>query len=313
MLEEVLRQILQSLLLSCLYSLTALGLTLSYSVTKIANFAHAEYVTVGAYMVVIGTIFFNLNVTLSLILAIVIAALVALGTDELVFKPLYKRGASSLQLLVASIGVGLFIRYLLSIYADVYDLLNVKAMFSVNPIFYIGYGAFTNVHLIALSTTGILLGLLYLLRAKTRIGKAMRALSSNMELAQVSGIPIWRVRRLSWLLAGALAGVGGGIWALYTNINPESGWRLLLWIFSASIIGNLVSFPGTVLGGFVIGFSENLGMWFANRSLGIDPAYKPIVAYLAIAITLLIRQSGLSIRGLALPSGLFRRFRGEHA
>ena len=306
--DEMLRQVMQSLLVSCLYSLTAIGLTLSYSVTRIPNFAHAEYVTTGAYVVTLSTIFMGLNPLVSLVLGMVITGLTALVTDELIFKPLYKRGATSLQLLVASIGVGLFLRYLLSIYADLADVLNVKARFVLIPLFYVGYGVFTNVHLIAVLLTVVLLASLYLLLFRTRIGKAMRALSSNLELAQASGIPIWNVRRLAWLIAGILAGVGGGIWALYTNVNPEVGWRLLLWIFAASIIGGLKSIPQTILGGFVIGFAENLGMWAFNRFLGVDTAYKPVIAYGAIATVLLVRESE-GLKGIKNAWSLMLRFK----
>jgi branched-chain amino acid transport system permease protein/neutral amino acid transport system permease protein len=293
--EEALRQVVSSLLVSVFYSTAAVGLTLSFNITKIANFAHAEYITIGAYVGAILTLI-GLDPLLALITAALVASIVALLTDEVFYKPLYKRGARPLQLFVASIGVGLFLRYLMSLYADIGDMLFLSSRFSQQPLFYLGYGAVTNLHILSIILFILFIGFLYSLVSRTKIGKGMRAIASNPELALVSGIPVWKIRRIAWLIAGSAAGLAGVLWSYYTSINPETGWRMLLWVFSASIIGGFTSIWQTVLGGFIIGYSENMVMWFLNSLFNIDPAYKPLIPYGVIVITLLVRKPPALLR-----------------
>lgn len=295
LIEEALRQVVSSLLVSILYSTAAVGLTLSFNVTKIANFAHAEYLTLGAYLAAVLTLA-NLDPLLALLFAGGFAGLVALSIDEAFYKPLHRRGARPLQLFVASIGVDLFLRYLISVYADIGDVLFLSSRFAQQPLFYLGHGAFTNLHVISITSFVIFMALLYYMVGKTKIGKAMRAIASNPELAMVSGIPVWKIRRISWVIAGFAAGLAGALWSYYTSINPESGWRMLLWVFSASIIGGFTSIWQTVLGGFIIGYSENMVMWFLNSVFGVDPAYKPLIPYGVIVVTLLIRKPPALLR-----------------
>lgn len=290
MLDEVVKNSLQGLLVSCLYSLGALSLTLSYSVTRIANFAVGEYVTLGAYAAAIATLY-GVDPYAALAVSSLVAAGLAVAVDEAVYKPLYRRGSTSLQLLIASIGVMLLLRYIWSIYADYRGILFLSSRYSVNPLVYVLGAPLTNLHILAASILASVGVILYILRHRTMVGKAMRAIASNPELAGISGIPVWRVRRIMWAISGALAGLMGGLWAFYTSITTETGWRLLLWMFASSVIGGIRSIPLTIAGGFIIGFSENLGMWFFNRFFGVDTAYKPIIAYMAIAISLLVGRS----------------------
>jgi branched-subunit amino acid ABC-type transport system permease component len=293
--DELLREVMSSILVSALYALAALGLTLSFKVTKIANLAHAEYIVIGSYVAAYLTLIY-IDPLLSLLVSALIIGSIAIIIDELFYKPLYRRGATSLQLFVASIGAGLFLRYLLSIYADMKDLLFLNSAYSRQPIFYLGYGVFTNLHILSLSTLTIYSFILYLILFRTKIGRGIRAVASNIELAQVSGIPVWRIRRLTWFLAGAAAGLAGGLWSYYTSVNPESGWRLLLWVFASSAIGGFTSLWQTLLGGFIVGFSENVVMWSLNRSFGIDPAYKPLIPYVIIVFVLIFRRKMFLMR-----------------
>ncbi|RLG50513.1 MAG: branched-chain amino acid ABC transporter permease [Thermoproteota archaeon] len=286
--------LLTALLLGSLYTLMALGLTMTYAVTSIPNFAHAEFVTIGAYIMAVAVNFGKLGLVGGLASAFLFAALVALATDELVFKKLAALGATPLHLLTASIGVGLVLRYTLSIVADLKGLLSVKTRVVVNPVATIGQAYLTTLHLWAVPTTLAVVAVLHLVFMKTKIGKAMRAMASNLDLARVSGINTTLVRRVTWVIAGGLAGVAGGFWSVYSPINPETGWVALLWIFAASILGGFRSFYGTVLGGYVVGFSESLGITFLSRYLGVNVAYKPMIALLIIVVVFLWKPTGLA-------------------
>src|SRR5439155_1005897 len=253
----------QSVLIGSLYALMALGLTLTYAVAKIPNFAHAEYVTVGAYTAALVTIAFGGAITLggsgaaaaivaAFALAFVVAAAIALLSDELVFRPLFRRAATSLHLLVASIGVGLIIRYALSLLVAPYDFLVVTPRIGKDLIRLPGGEALavagapvTNLLAGAIPTTFGIVAALYLLFTRTRIGKGMRAMASNFDLARVAGIKTTNIRRFTWLLAGGLAGLGGAFWIVDVPGTPEMGWGILLWLFAASILGGFTSIWGT--------------------------------------------------------------------
>ena len=300
MIEEFASPLLMSLLLGSLYSMMALGLTMTYAVTRIANFAHAEMVTVGAYAAVVVANTFGAGPIEMLVVALISTAVLGVAIDETVFKPLFNRGATSLHLLVASIGVGLAVRYILSIFADIHNMLNVKARIMVQPVAVIGHGMLTTLHLWVLPTVAITVAVLHFMLTATKLGKAMRATASNFDLARVSGIKTDLIRRITWVIAGGLAGVSGAFWCIYSPVNPETGWRALLWIFSASILGGFVSFYGTILGGYIVGFAENVGIAVMSRWFGISVAYKPLIALAIIIAVFLLRPTGLA--GITLPS-----------
>jgi branched-subunit amino acid ABC-type transport system permease component len=287
--EEALGQLPVSLLASSLYAMAATGLTLNFMVTRFSDFAVGEYLTVGCYVAALLTIQ-GIDPLTSLFASGLAASLVALAADELGYKRLEIRGATVLQVFIAAVGVSLFIRYVISSIADIYDVLFLTSRFRLEALTYLGNRPFTNLHLLAVTSLVLTIVVLTYLSYRTKTGKAMRAIASNRNLALSSGIPIWRIRAFTRLIMGFLAGVSGALWAYYTSINPESGWRLLLWVFAAAIIGNLTNFPLTVVGGLLIGFTENLGMWGLSRMFGLETAYKPLIPYLAIAVVLLYRN-----------------------
>lgn len=294
MVAELVDPILQSLLLGSLYTMMAVGLTMTYAVTRVPNFAHAEFITVGAYTSVAVVNILGRGPVESFVLAFLASAGVALASDELVFRPLFRRGATPLHLLVASIGLGLVIRYVLSIVVGSYDFLVVKSRIIKEILFSVGGAPFTNLHAWAIPTTVALVLVLYLLFTGTRLGKAMRAMASNFDLARVAGIKTTQVRRFTWLLAGGLGGLGGAFWSVNVPITPETGWGILLWLFAASILGGFVSYWGTITGGYVVGFAENLGISALHKTFGVSLSYRPMIALVIIVLVFLIRPQGFT-------------------
>jgi branched-chain amino acid transport system permease protein/neutral amino acid transport system permease protein len=292
---DLVAPLLDTLVLGSLYTIMALGLTITYKVTRIPNFAHGELVTVGSYASVAAVNVWGRGLGEALLLAFVASALVAIIADELAFKPLFKRGATPLHLLVASIGVGLVIRYVLAIFANVYNMLSVKSNLLADTLISFGPGAnLTTLHLWVPAATASSVVALHLLFTRTRIGKGMRAMASNFDLARASGIPTDRVRRMTWILAGGFAGIAGAFWSVYAPTDPEIGWRALLWAFAASILGGFVSIPGTIAGGYIVGASENFGIAILRGNYGVDSAYKPMIALVIIVAVFLIRPTGFA-------------------
>jgi len=294
------------LLLGSLYGLMALGLTLIFRVTKIANFAYAEYITYAGYaafaasMLASGAAAFAAG----LLAAIIIGALASLLSDELTFKPLWHRGADSLTLLVASMGVGFVMRYSL-LGAAVFANWPLQVQPNVkNPVLATvgGLAYISGAHVAAVVAAIVTAAAMHVLFTKTRTGKAMRATASNPVLARISGINIYYIRRLTWLIAGAIGGVAGFLYSYYNPLNPESGWQMLLWIFAAAIMGGF-TFYGALVSGIILGLAEALIGFYMNTFLGISTAYSPVIALVALVLVLLFRPEGV----IRLETHMLRR------
>ncbi|MCE4600415.1 MAG: branched-chain amino acid ABC transporter permease [Desulfurococcales archaeon] len=286
------------LLVGSLYGMMGLGLTLIYRVTKIPNFAYAEYITYGGYAAaaVAAMKAGSLGVTAGALAALAIAAVIALVTDELGFKPLWRRGASPLHLLVASIGVGFILRYgLLGVVVLFFSTRYLEVATPQRSISLVNIGgivSITTAHVLAVLAAVILASMLWFMFTRTRIGKAMRATASNPTLARISGINIFAIRRLAWLIAGALAGFSGFVYAYYNVVNPESGWLMLLWIFAAAIMGGFTFF-GTMISGIILGLAEQIISFIAQYTIGTGAQYSPLIALAIMFIVLLYKPEGV--------------------
>ena len=286
--------IVNTIQIGSLYALMALGITLTFSVIRLPNFAHAEYVTVGAFAALIVSLSGEVNPLVIMTAAFVVGALVALVSHLAVFKPLEGRNVSLYSLILASFAVGLILRYILFMIADYYNLFDTRIRIPLQIIYREGALILTNVFAWVAPTSIVLVILLTLLLNATPLGREMRALANNISLARVIGIPVERVKNYTWILVGGLAGVAGALWGLQTAVSPLMGWVAILSVFAAAILGGLSSFSGTILGAYVVAFSENTVMLFLNFNFGVDLAYKPAIPFFIIIVVLLIRPQGFT-------------------
>lgn len=286
--------IVNTIQIGSLYALMALGITLTFSVIRLPNFAHAEYVTVGAFAALIVSLSGEVNPLVIMTAAFVVGALVALVSHLAVFKPLEGRNVSLYTLILASFAVGLILRYILFMIADYFNLFDTRIRIPLQIIYRNGALILTNVFAWVAPTSIVLVVLLTLLLNATPLGREMRALANNISLARVIGIPVERVKNYTWILVGGLAGVAGALWGLQTAVSPLMGWVAILSVFAAAILGGLSSFSGTILGAYVVAFSENTVMLFLNFNFGVDLAYKPAIPFFIIIVVLLIRPQGFT-------------------
>ena len=277
-----------------LYALMALGITLTFSVMKLPNFAHAEYVTAGAYAALIVSLSGVLNPLVIMIAAFAVGALTALISHLAVFKPLESRDVSFYTLILSSFAVGLIIRYILFTMADYFNLFDLRIAIPLQILLREGYLILSNLFAWVVPTSIVLVIILTLLLNRTPLGREMRALADNIILARVIGIRVERVKNYTWLLVGGLAGVAGALWGLQTAVHPLMGWGAIISVFAAAILGGLSSFSGTVLGAYVVAFSENTVMLFLNVNYGIDLAFKPAIPFIIIIAVLLLRPQGFT-------------------
>ncbi len=290
----LMNSIVNTIQVGSLYALMALGITLTYSVMKLPNFAHAEYITAGAYTALIVSQSGPAHPILILAAAFAVGALTALASHQMVFKPLERQRASFYTLLLASFAIGLIIRYILYIIADQFSLFETRIRIALEIIYRSETVILTNVFMWVVPTSILLVILLTLLLNYTPLGREMRALANNISLARVIGIAVERVKNNTWLLVGGLAGVAGALWGLNTSVSPLTGWIAILSVFAAAVLGGLSSFSGTILGAYVVAFSENTVMQFLNFYLDVDFGLKPAIPFMMIILVLLIRPQGFT-------------------
>ena len=301
------------LVIGLIYGLAGIGLSLTYSILSFANFAHGDHVTAGAFsgwavayaiagsgaaelgsrllvqaspgQVGASIVSTPLAILAGLLAAMVLAVALALVMDRLVYKPM--RGAEGISLLIASVGVAFALRYLL---AFVFGT-NSRGVTASVPRYTIG-GLVVNAHEITLAATALALMLgVHLLLQRTKLGKAMRAMADNEDLARVTGIPTERVIRWTWIVGGGLAGAAGYLVVLKTGtISYSFGWVLLLLIFAAVILGGIGSVYGAMAGGVIIGLTENVALVWLR---GPYSDFTLPVAFGLMILILLVRPSGL--------------------
>ena len=286
--------LIRSLQVGSLYALMALGITLTMSVIKLPNFAHAEYITVGAYTALIVSSNLSSNIILILGFAFVVTAIVAVGSHISVFHPLEKQKSSMYTMLLASFATGLIIRYIIFLIADTFDLFDKRIQAPLEIWYRNDRMILTNIFFWVVPTSIGLVIVLNILLNYTPLGREMRALADNFDLAKVIGIRVERVKLFTWLLVGGIAGVAGALWGIYTSVTPLMGWHAILSVFAAAILGGLSSFPGTILGAYLVGLSENTIMQLLNYYAGVGFNFKPAIPFIIIILVLLFRPQGFT-------------------
>ncbi len=264
-------------------ALAAIGLTLTYGILRLSNFAHGDFMTLGAYFTWLANIN-GINIWLAMILGAVGTIAMMLIAEFLLWKPMRDRRASDTTLIIISIGLALFLRSgILLIWGSSnqsYDLPVVKALeFGDLRI------AYYRVIVIALAIAAILA--LHFLLQNSKIGKAMRAVADNIDLARVSGINVERVVLWTWIITGVLTAVAGGMYGLITTVRPNMGWFLILPMFASVILGGIGNPYGAIAGALTIGIAQELSVPFLGSQ------YKLGVALFIMVVILLIRPQGL--------------------
>ncbi|MGV8079407.1 MAG: branched-chain amino acid ABC transporter permease [Syntrophales bacterium] len=277
--DILLQSIVNGILAGCIYALFAMGLTLIYGVLNFVNFAHGELIMWGAYFLYLFVSEpFSLPLGVAVAPAILCTVCLGMVMDFAIFRPLRK--ADRLTLLIAAMGLSFLLRNAAQLFwgAEVRTYgLDISRGFQ-----FLGVSLTAQQILIIVVTVICVIGV-YLLFFRTSIGKSMRAVSDNLDLARVVGINARRSIRAAWIVSAALAGTGGILLALDTNLNPEMGVINLVKAFAATLIGGVGNLWGALLGGLLIGLAENLSV------LVISPGYKDAVAFAIMVVILLTR------------------------
>ncbi len=279
-----------------IYVVASIGLTLTLAVVKLPNFAHAEFLTVGAYVGVIVSRLYPNNLLIVSVSAFLVCSLMAVAIHYVVYKPLMDRKVSIYFLVLASFAVAQFVRYVVfawaaSVTPNLLDAQEDIRIYTVGSIF---QAQVSNIYLLAIILAIVISVLLALFFNLTHLGKSMRAIANNFDLARISGINVSLAVNIMWIIAGGLGGLGGVVLGTYTSITPVLGFSTLLDIFAVVIIAGLTSFVGTIIGGYLVGFSTNTIIEALNYYFGVPFGYQPLLPFAMIVIVLLVKPTGLA-------------------
>ncbi|PWV71784.1 branched-chain amino acid ABC transporter permease [Halomonas sp. A11-A] len=309
-----------------IYAIGAIGVTLIFSIMRFAHFAHADMMTFGAFMVLLLTAAFpgvggSVGLPTPVVMlppAILLTALLALGIDKAFYKPLRTHGVKPIVMVIGSLGVTLMLQGLIRLFAgtsgqSLYMAGERKEIYRLALPFE-GVRApivITEPQIILFVLTIACVVGLHLFLGRSRLGKAMRAMSDNPDLARASGINTNAIVAVTWVIAGGLAAIAGTLLALDVTFKPDLSFFLLLPIFAAAIVGGVGHPWGAIAGGFVVGFAETLAVfnwavllrpiahhfpeWLElPRSMAfVGTEYKIVVPFFILVAILVWRPTGL--------------------
>ena len=276
--------IINGLVIGSIIAITAIGLSMIYKTLHFVNFAHGDIVTFAAYIALFANTSSGMNLACAFLVAVLATILLGVFMEKVVWLPMRRKNATRTTLIIISIGFALVLRNAIIFVwggdTKSYDI-PVRRGFDL-------FGAtITPNQVLVIVAAVILMFFLHYILSRTMIGKAMRALSDNIDLARISGIDVDRTILWTWVIGLGLAASGGVLYGLVTAIRPSMGWFLLLPIFAAIVLGGIGNPYGTIAGGMIIGLSQEL-------STAVLPTeYKFAVSFVVMTVVLLIKPEGL--------------------
>lgn len=278
--------VVNSLIAGAIYTLVALGFNLIYGATKFFNLVHGVMAAIGGYAVFYFAKTLGLNVYVAIIFGVVLAGFVGFGLDKFVYLPLRKRKASSMVLLVASLGVMTALQAVIAIlFSSQFKTLSQYV--GAQKLFEVFGGVITQTQIVMLLVAALVMAGLVLLLYKTQFGKAVRAISDDEEVARIVGINTNKIIGYVFFIGSAIAGLVGILIGFDIGIEPTMGLSLLLKGVIASIVGGVGNIYGGVLGAFLLGFVENFGIW------KISGEWKDAIAFALLIGFLIFRPRGI--------------------
>ncbi|MGH2872923.1 MAG: branched-chain amino acid ABC transporter permease [Solirubrobacteraceae bacterium] len=267
-------------------ALGAIGLTFVYGILRLVNFAHGDFLTFGAYMALLLNVGAQIPLVASILFAMAATAALSVLLELGLWRPLRRRGAAGLQLMLATIGLAYILRYGLQFVAgpDEQQLrVNVTSSVAIGGGAHIGRTILISALVAYAVIAAVTLGLRF-----SRPGKQIRALADSIELAETTGLNTSNLIVGTWVVGGALAGLAGTLYVMSVGaFDPQFGFTLLLPLFAAVLVGGVGSPYGAIAGGIVLGLAEE---W---STLFINPDWQIVVAFGVLIATLLIRPEGI--------------------
>ncbi len=275
--------VVNGLAVGSIIALAAIGLTLTYGILRLSNFAHGDFMTLGAYLtLVVNTA--GVNIWLAMLVGAAMTVVAVLVSEKVIWSPMRVRRASSTTLVIISIGLALFLRNgIILVWGGGNQSYNLPVSEAL-PIFGLRI-AYYDIVVTVLAVVAI--AALHYLLQNTRIGKAMRAVADDIDLARVTGINVDRVVIWTWMIAGGLTALSGSMLGLVEAVRPNMGWFLILPLFAAVILGGIGNPYGAIAGAIIIGIAQEVSTYW------LPTEYKLGVALVIMLLVLLFRPQGI--------------------
>jgi branched-chain amino acid transport system permease protein len=293
------QQLVFGLALGTVYGLIALGYTMVYGILFMINFAHGEIFMIGAYVgwwvlswllqAQLATLHPAWVVPLLLANAMLFTGMLGVGLERFAYRPLYLRGATRLGPLISAIGASIFLQNAVMLTQGArMKVYMTNLLFPRTWRFQVAGVSISALVLVMIGVAGLMMWGLHVLVQRTNLGRAIRAVAEDREMAAVMGVNVRRVIASTFFLGSALGGAGGVLVGLYyTQIDFFMGYSAGLKAFTAAVLGGIGNIRGAMLGGLVLGLVESLAVTFMN------PAYKDVVAFAILILTLVFRPTGI--------------------
>ena len=293
------QQLVFGLALGTVYGLIALGYTMVYGILFMINFAHGEIFMIGAYVgwwvlalllqAQVGGLHPVWVVPLMLVHAMVFTGLLGMGLERFAYRPLYLRGATRLGPLISAIGASIFLQNAVMLTQGArMKVYMTSLLFPRTWRLQVGGVNVSALVVVMVVVAGLMMWGLHALVQRTTLGRSIRAVAEDREMAAIMGVNVRRVIGVTFFLGSALGGAAGVLVGLYyTQIDFFMGYSAGLKAFTAAVLGGIGNIRGAMLGGLILGLVESLAVTFMN------PAYKDIVAFAVLILTLVFRPTGL--------------------
>ncbi len=284
LLSQILNQLMNGLQTGSIYALVALGYSMVYGIIMLLNFAHGDIIMVGAYVVWLAMTRFALSPILAIVLAILACTVLGMLIEKLAYAPL--RGSPRISLLITAIGVSFLLENLAQL---IFGASSQNVPVIIRNI-QLSLGSvkvdFTSIITVIVSIIAMI-GLTFLV-SKTKMGKAMRAVSEDTGAAQLMGINVSRTIAFTFAIGSALAGIGSVLYCCaYPQASPTMGSMLGLKAFVAAVLGGIGSIPGAMLGGFAIGLAE---VFISSIGLSV---WRDAVLFIILIVVLAVKPTGI--------------------
>lgn len=289
------------IVLGSIITLGAVGLTLIYGIARFGNFAHGDLMTLGAYIALLlttrilpalgvsdshlGPLSFGWMMLISFLPAMAVTGLVAVVVDRLVYRRMRRLRVPAVMLGMASLAAAFILRSLIYIaWGPDFHFYSP----GLRPMMKLPLGIKLRPdQVFIILTAWALVIALYLFLQRTKMGKALRAMADNSDLARISGIPTEQMTTWTWIIGGGMAAAGGILLGIDAQVRPEMGWILLLPLFAAVVLGGIGNAYGALVGALIIGVVQQVStQWLL-------PAYKPAVAFALLILILMFRPQGI--------------------
>ena len=282
---KLLNTLISGLSLGSIYALIALGYTMVYGIAKMLNFAHGDVIMVGAYAAITAVFSMNLPPLVAVLFSVIICVILGITIEFLAYRPL--RQASPLSVLITAIGVSYLLQNLAQLIFGTEQMAFPNTIINL-PTIYLGDVYIDGITLVTLAVTAIIMIGLTLFISKTRMGKAMRAVSEDKGAAELMGISVNRTITVTFAIGSALAAVAAVFYgAAYVYIRPTTGSMPGIKAFTAAVFGGIGSIPGAMLGGILLGVIEQMSKAY------ISTLWADAIVFGVLVVVLVVKPTGL--------------------